>query len=388
MIHLFIASKISLSFNIVRLFARMKYFLIAGEASGDNHAADLIRAIKARDAQAEFAFWGGDAMACASDGIRMHYKEYSIMGFIEVLLQIRKISEMMTRCKSHIMDFKPDVVVLVDFPGFNLRIAEFCKQQSIKVIYYIAPKVWAWKEGRIKKLERFTDKVLLILPFEQAYFSKFNVNAVFVGNPSFEQVDKFISDTKFKEMYLKDNKPLVALLPGSRKQEIRQMLPLMSKMANAYPKYHFLVAGAPSLKEIDYSKYVSENLNVVFGKTYDILANSKAAIVCSGTATLETALFNVPQVCGYKGNIISYFIARMLVKIKYISLVNLCLDKPLIKELIQFDWNQETLQTEFEKILDGQGRIEMLAGYDELKMLLQYARTSDKAAEEVIKILT
>ncbi len=365
----------------------MKYFLVAGEASGDNHAADLIRAIKSHDIAAEFAFWGGDAMANASEGLKMHYKEYSIMGFLEVLLRIRKITQMMARCQSDIILFKPDVVILVDFPGFNLRIAAFCKLHGIKVVYYIAPKVWAWKEGRVKKLEKYTDKVLLILPFEKEYFKKFKVNTVFVGNPSFEQVGKFISDTKFKETYLKDNKPLVALLPGSRKQEIKQMLPLMSKMANAYPHYHFLVAGAPSLKEKDYLKYVSENLNVVFGKTYDILANSKAAIVCSGTATLEAALFNVPQVCGYKGNIISYFIARMLVKIKYISLVNLCLDKPLIKELIQFDWNQEALQTEFEKILDGQGRIDMLAGYDKLKKLLQYDKTSDKAAEEVIKIL-
>jgi len=366
----------------------MKYFLIAGEASGDNHAADLIRAIKVRDAQAEFAFWGGDAMADASDGLRMHYKEYSIMGFIEVLLQIRKISNMMTQCKSHIMDFKPDVVILVDFPGFNLRIAEFCKQQSIKVIYYIAPKVWAWKEGRVKKLEQFTDKVLLILPFEETYFNQFKVNAVFVGNPSYEQVNKFVPDKMFVKNHLTENKPLIALLPGSRKQEIKQMLPLMSELAITYPNFQFIVAGAPSLQQKDYQKYTAPNLNVVFGKTYDILSYSKAAIVCSGTATLETALFGVPQLCGYKGNLISYLIARMLVNIKYISLVNLCLNKPLIKELIQFDWNKENVQREFEKIIGGQSREEMLAGYQDLKNLLQFEKASEKAADEILAVLT
>jgi lipid-A-disaccharide synthase len=361
----------------------MKYFLIAGETSGDQHAASLMRAILTKDPHAIFAFWGGDAMAEVAAGLKMHYKKYSIMGFVEVLLNIRAIFKHIQACKNDIATFQPDVVILVDFPGFNLRIAKFAKQRGIKVAYYIAPKVWAWNEKRVKKLKQFTDLLLLILPFEESYFSKFKVNALYVGNPSAEQVVNYqIHHPKHSNA-----KPIVALLPGSRLQEVQKMAPLMAELAKIYPGYQFVFAGAPALSPDVYAPYLHTNVSIVYNKTYELLNNSTAAIVCSGTATLETALFNVPQVCGYKANTVSYLIAKNLITIKYISLVNLCMNKPVIKELIQNDWNLISLKAAFESIISNEGRKAMLANYSTLINMLQSKRASNNAADAILGLV-
>jgi lipid-A-disaccharide synthase len=361
----------------------MKYFLIAGETSGDQHAASLMQAIQKNDLNAEFAFWGGDAMAAVSPGLKKHYKTYSIMGFVEVLLNIRNIFDQMRACKKDIVAFKPDVLILVDFPGFNLRMAAFAKSLQIKVAYYIAPKVWAWNEKRVKKLEQFTDLLLLILPFEETYFKPFNVNAVYVGNPSAEQVSNFQNQHPVKA---NNHKPVIALLPGSRAQEVQKMAPLMAELAQLYPQYQFVFAGAPALSNEVYKPYLHANVSIVYNQTYELLHNSTAAIVCSGTATLETALFGVPQVCGYKANSLSYLIAKNLVRTKYISLVNLCMNKPVIRELIQHDWNLNTLKHEFEKILSQEGRTQMRNDYHTLREVLQSKQASETAANAILQL--
>lgn len=361
----------------------MKYFLIAGETSGDQHAASVMRAILTKDPQAEFSFWGGDAMAAVAPGLKMHYKHYSIMGFVEVLLNLRMIFKNMRICKNDIDHFKPDVLVLIDFPGFNLRMAKYAKQKGIKVAYYIAPKVWAWNEKRVKKLEQFTDLLLLILPFEETYFSQYRVDAKYVGNPSAEQVKNYqLQHPKNSQQ----SKPIIALLPGSRMQEVQKMAPLMAELAQQYPAYQFVFAGAPALSQEVYQPYLHANVSIIYNQTYELLNNSTAAIVCSGTATLETALFGVPQVCGYKANSLSYLIAKNLVKIKYISLVNLCMDKPVIRELIQHDWNLNTLKQEFEKIISEEGRTQMLANYHTLQQGLQSKRASETAADAILEL--
>jgi lipid-A-disaccharide synthase len=366
----------------------MRYFLIAGEASGDMHAASLMKSIKIIDTEAEFQFWGGDKMqAVAPKGLLKNYTTYNVMGFVEVVMSLPKILRLIAECKKDILSFQPSVVILIDFPGFNLRIAEFCKKSSIKVAYYIAPKVWAWKEGRVKKLEQFVDILLLILPFEKNYFKKFNINSKYVGNPTHQEIATFKKDEQFTSQN-HITKPVIALLPGSRKQELKYMMPLMSELTQLYPDYEFIVAGAPGLTLKDYQPYMTSNLKIIFGKTYDILSVSKAAVVCSGTATLETALLNVPQVCGYKGNAISYFIAKKLVKVKYISLVNLCMDKPIIAELIQDKWNIETLKLELDAIIEGGKKHEqMLHDYNNLRDVMESKDASKNAAVAILGML-
>jgi lipid-A-disaccharide synthase len=372
--------------TIACILAAMKYFLIAGEASGDQHGAALMRAILARDCQASFVVWGGDQMGALAGNLRMHYKNYSIMGFVEVLLNIFTIFKLIKQCKADIDAAKPDVLVLIDFPGFNLRMATFAKLRGIKVVYYIAPKVWAWKENRVKQLEQFVDKVLLILPFEPEFYQKYKANVVYVGNPSYEQVAQYKPQHDFLQANGLSDKPIIALLPGSREQEIHNMSPLMKQLAQSYSQYQFVFAGAPSLNPSLYEPYLTHNTHIVFNQTYALLSHSHAAIVCSGTATLETALFDVPQVCGYKANPLSYAIARLMVKIKYISLVNLCMNEKVITELIQHDWNIDTLSTEFEKILAGDTRTDMLAQYKKLKTLLKDSHTSQRSADEVLEV--
>jgi len=371
------------SFTYFRIL-KMKYFLIAGEASGDLHGANLIKAIKQKDAAALFQFWGGDLMAAQAPGLAVHYKNTSIMGLVEVLMKLRTILSNIKKCKEQILVFKPDVVVLIDYPGFNLRIAEFCKKNQIKVAYYIAPKVWAWKENRAKKLEQFVDELLLIFPFETDYFKKWKVNATYVGNPLLDEIHQFKSDEHFISKNQLSAKPIIALLPGSRKQEIEKILPLMMQIAASYKEYQFVVAGAPSIEADFYKQFLEHNSKIVFTQTYDLLSRSTAAIVCSGTATLEAALFNVPQVCGYVANAITYAIGRPFVKVKYISLVNLILDKPSITELIQKDFNLTKLQEEFEQILPhGARHTQLISDYNELKRILGKEGASDRAAEKI-----
>lgn len=360
----------------------MRYFIIAGEASGDLHGSNLIKSIQHTDRHAEFNFWGGDLMKAEADGLLVHYKDVTIMGFVEVLFNLRTIFRNLEMCKKQIMAFKPDVVVLIDYPGFNLRIARFCKENGIKTAYYIAPKIWAWKEKRGKKLEKFVDLLLIIFPFEIEYFKKWAINTRYVGNPLVDSIkDHENSSRQNKEM-------LITLMPGSRKQEISKILPIMLQVVTGFKEYRFVIAGAPGINKEFYTPYLNKQVEVVFGETYTLLQNSTAAIVCSGTATLETALFNVPQVCGYVANPVSYAIAKNLVKITYISLVNLCLNKPAITELIQGDFTPEKITAELLKILPGGPDHEpLLADYKELRLLLGQEGASDKAAKEIVGML-
>ena len=365
----------------------MKYFIVAGEASGDLHGANLIKSIKQKDNSAQFNFWGGDKMDNQAEGLLMHYKNVSIMGFVEVLMNLRSIFANMDLCKKQIISFAPDVVILIDYPGFNLRIAEYCKSKDIKVVYYISPKVWAWKENRAKKLEKYVDLLLLIFPFEVDYFKKWNVKTAYVGNPLMDEIHQFNPNPSFRTQNLLSEKPIIALLPGSRKQEIKTTLPLMIKLAKSYSDYQFLVAGAPSISKDFYAAYENDNVKIIYNQTYDVLSQSTAAIVCSGTATLETALFNVPQVCAYVAHPVSYMIAKMLVKIKYISLVNLNLNREAICELIQNDFNENRLKKEFESIMpNGDKRDILLNDYASLRSLFGVG-ASDKAAIEIQKLL-
>lgn len=360
----------------------MRYFIIAGEASGDLHGSNLMRSIKQADGNAEFNFWGGDLMKAEADGLLVHYKDVTIMGFVEVLFNLRTIFKNLSTCKEQILAFKPDVVVLIDYPGFNLRIAQFCKEHGIKTAYYIAPKIWAWKENRGKKLEKFVDLLLIIFPFEVNYFKKWAINTRYVGNPL---VDSIAGSTKPGE---KKEELLITLMPGSRKQEITKILPVMLQVVTRFKGYRFIIAGAPGMNREFYAPYLNKQVEVVFGETYRLLQNSTAAIVCSGTATLETALFNVPQVCGYVANPVSYAIAKNLVKINYISLVNLCLDKPAITELIQGDFTPDKITEELVKILPGGASHDrLMADYKELRQLLGHEGASDKAAKEIIGLI-
>ena len=364
----------------------MKYFIIAGEASGDLHGANLMKAIKKLDAHAQFNFWGGDFMKTEAPGLLVHQKDIAIMGIVEVVLKLRTILGNISSCKKQILNFNPDVVVLIDYPGFNLRIAEFCKQQNIRNAYYISPKVWAWKENRVKKLENFVDDLLLIFPFEIDYFKKFKVNTTYVGNPLLDELATFKSNSNFYADNNLDERKIIALLPGSRKQEIKRMLPIMLEATKNYPDYQLVIAGAPSLDKSLYEPYLNERMKIVFNQTYQLLHNSTAAIVCSGTATLETALFNVPQVCGYAANQLSYLIVKALAKVEFVSLVNLCLQRLCITELIQQNATPEKFKIELDKIMPGgNNREKMLADYIELQKLLGGVGASDRAASVIIK---
>ncbi|MFN4082217.1 MAG: lipid-A-disaccharide synthase [Bacteroidia bacterium] len=362
----------------------MKYFLIAGEPSGDMHGSLLMKAIKETDKNAEFAFWGGDLMQPYGK-LLMHYKKNSFMGFVEIIKNIPTILGQLNQCKNDIINYKPDVVIFIDYPGFNLRMAKFCKKAGFKTVYYIAPKVWAWKESRVKILEKYIDKLILIFPFEEAYFNKFKTNHTYVGNPMAEAIFEFKPDTNFKQ---KQNitKPVIALLPGSRIQEIAKTLPVMLKAIQTYNNYECMICGAPGIGKEFYNKYLNENVKIVFNQTYNVLSIADAAIVCSGTATLETALFGVPQVCGYIANPLSVAIAKMFVKIKYISLVNLCLNKPAIAEFIQDDFNAQNMQEELRQLLEPSARLtNMKKDYFELKNLYNTGGAAKKAADIIFK---
>jgi lipid-A-disaccharide synthase len=367
----------------------MKYFIISGEASGDLHGANLIKQILRKDSASKVYCWGGNAMQQSGANFLKHYNEYSVMGFVEVLLNVKKIKQAINQCKQDILNHKPDVVILIDFPGFNLRIAEFCKKHHIKVVYYIAPKVWAWKESRVKKLELYVDLLLIIFPFERDYFSKFKINYEYVGNPLLDEIATFRKNPNFRLENQLDARPIIALLPGSRKQEIKRMMPVMNELSRHLPAYQFVVAGAPAVSTDYYNKYLVDECKLITNQTYQLLAHAHAAIVCSGTATLETALFNVPQVCGYRANTLSYFIAKMLVKIKYISLVNLCMNKSVITELIQFDWNFGRVHDELKRVLDeSTERMQMLNNYALLKEALGGSGASDKSADAITRLIS
>ena len=367
----------------------MKYYVIAGEASGDLHGSNLLKEIVTLDTAANVRCWGGDLMQSTGATLVKHYRELAFMGFAEVIKNLPTILKNISFCKKDIEQFKPDVLVLIDYPGFNLRIAEWAKQQGYKVVFYISPQVWAWKANRVKKMKKFIDLMLVILPFEKQYYSdKWQWNVHFVGHP----LAKVISDYKPIPLQFEDNKPLVAVLPGSRKQEISIKLPEMLKVAARFPNYRFVIAKAPSIEDSFYKPMLEKyaNVSVVKGRTYDLLSQAKAAMVTSGTATLETALFGVPEVVCYKGGNLSYQLAKRLIKIKYISLVNLIMDRLVVKELIQNDMNSEMISDELEKLLHNPTYTrQMKDGYASLKKLLESdGNPSHTAAALILSFLS
>lgn len=366
----------------------MKYYIIAGEASGDLHGGNLIKALRRQDPQAEIRAWGGDLMQEAGAEIVKHYRDLAFMGFVEVIFNLRTILGNLSFCKQDLNHFQPDVLVLIDYPGFNMRIAEFARAKGMKVVYYISPQIWAWKESRVHKIKRDVNRMLTILPFEAQFYAKYKMEVSFVGHPLLDAIkDRPEFDVKERKQSfgLPADGPLIALLPGSRKQEIKSMLPLMIKTVESMG-LNWVIAGAPA-QELAFYQSVAErkDLPLLTGKTYDLLEIADAALVTSGTATLETALFGVPEVVCYKGSELSYQIAKRLVKIKYISLVNLVMDREVVKELIQGDCNLTTMKKALECCLSSDGKSAMQADFKELKQKLGGAGASERAAEEVYK---
>ena len=366
----------------------MKYYIIAGEASGDLHASNLMKSILKKDSTAEFRFWGGDLMTeVAGFEPVKHYKDLAFMGFLEVAKNLGTILKNIKFCKEDIKNNQPDVLILVDYPGFNLRIAEFAKTLGIKVIYYISPQLWAWKEGRVEKIKKFVDEMLVILPFEKDFYKKHQIDAHFVGHPLLDAISDLpdLSIEKFKQENNLNEKEIIALLPGSREQEVTKMLELMLSVRPYFENYQFVIAGAPSLPKSFYQNFVDENVHFVSNKTYDLLRCSKAALVTSGTATLETALLNIPEVVCYRSSKISYEIGKRVVKnIKYISLVNLIMDKKIVTELIQNELNTSNLVKELNLVL-GENRSDILDNYHLLREKLGGKGASDFAAEIILK---
>ncbi|WP_435623518.1 lipid-A-disaccharide synthase [Flagellimonas sp.] len=368
----------------------MKYYIIAGEASGDLHGSNLIKALKKEDASAQIRCWGGDLMQKAGGELAKHYKDMAFMGFLEVVKNIPTIFKNIKFCKEDIQKFKPDLVVFIDFSGFNLRIAKWAKLQGFSTNYYISPQIWASREGRIKKIKRDIDHMYVILPFEKDFYEKkhgYPVN--FVGHPLIDAIanTSIEDETTFrKNNHLDMEKPIVALLPGSRKQEVQKMLSIMLSVQKKHTDYQFVIAGAPSLPNEFYSTFTENNqVGFVSNQTYTLLTYAHAALVTSGTATLETALFNVPQVVCYKGNWISYQIAKSIITLDYISLVNLIMGKEVVKELIQGALTTQNLDVELNKILVGPERERILSDYALLKQKLGGEGASQKAAQLLIK---
>jgi len=363
----------------------LKYYIIAGEASGDLHASNMMKSLKNKDSNAEFRFWGGDLMLEQGGTLVKHYRDLAFMGFLEVLQNLGTILRNIKLCKTDIKKYKPDVLILVDYPGFNLRIAKYAKKLGIKVIYYISPQLWAWKEGRVKIIKKYVDEMLVILPFEEDFYKKHNIKAKFVGHPLLDAISHLpkLNEEKFRNENKLGNREIIALLPGSRKQEVSKMLEIMLSVKDFFPEFDFVIAGAPSLDQDFYKKYINEGIYFVSNKTYDLLRISKAALVTSGTATLETALLGIPQVVCYKGSKISYEIAKRLIKhIKYICLVNLIMDKEVVTELIQKDLNTENLRSELSNILShGKERIDILNEYEQLYKKLGGIGASNRVAE-------
>ncbi len=331
----------------------MKYYLIAGERSGDLHASNLMKALKKQDSEAEFRFWGGDYMQAVGGNLVVHYRQLAFMGFLEVLLNLFTISKFITQCKKDIAAHQPDVLILVDYGGFNLKIAKYAKSIGLKVVYYISPKVWAWNQKRAYKIKDRVDKMLCILPFEVEFYKKFNWEVEYVGNPVVEAVKAHQkSEDFFSVNNLEASNGVIAILPGSRKQEVARILPILMPVIANFPNHHFVVAGVDNLPVEMYAAVTKlPNASLLVDKTYDVLAHAKAAIVCSGTATLETALFKVPQVIVYKAGAVSYHIAKAMIKVDYIGLANLIVGEEVVKELIQGDCTTENITQEVEYII-------------------------------------
>jgi lipid-A-disaccharide synthase len=366
----------------------MKYYILAGEPSGDLHASNMMKELLLLDSSIEFRFWGGDLMeAVAKQKPRKHIKDLAFMGFVEVLKNIRTIFKNIAFCKRDILEFKPEILILVDYPGFNLRIADWAKQQGIRVFYYISPTIWAWKENRVEIIKRSVEKMFVILPFEVAVYKKHNYNADYVGHPLLDAIEQEKSNLPSRATFISknnlDERPIIAVLPGSRKQEIDRMFSIMLNVVDDFKDYQFVIAGTTNLPKEAYQMALDKNLKVVFNQTYALMYNAHAGIIKSGTSTLESALFRLPQVVCYKGGAVSYSIARMVVgnRVKYISLPNLILDKPVVKELIQNELTASNLKAELTKIIDGSAREDMFKEYDGLIKLLGNSGASKKVAE-------
>ncbi len=366
----------------------MKYYLIAGEASGDLHGANLMKAIKKEDPQAEFRFWGGDLMQNAGGTLVKHYRDLAFMGFLEVVMNLSTIFKNIKACKKDILAHNPDILIFIDYPGFNFRIMKWAKKLNYKTHYYISPQIWAWKENRIKDIKRDVDKMYVILPFEKDFYEeKHNYPVHFVGHPLIDAIAdrKQVDPATFESENGLDNRPIIALLPGSRKQEISKMLEVMLSVVDHFPEYQFIIAGAPSQEKEFYLQFIKqENVHLLENKTYDLLSIASAALVTSGTATLETALFKVPQVVCYKGSRVSYEIAKRVINLEYISLVNLILDKEVVTELIQTDFNQKRLREELTIILDDYKRATMFFDYYDLEKKLGGKGASENTAKLIV----
>ena len=380
----------------------MRYYIIAGEASGDLHGSNLMKGIHAEDPKAEIRFWGGDLMAQAGGEMVRHYKEGAVMGFVEVVAKARRLLDNVSFCKKDIMEWKPDVVILIDYPGFNFKIAEFAHNAGFKVFYYIAPKVWASREGRIRKLKAFVDKLFIVFPFEKPYFDSKGVSYIYKGNPLVDAVDgsRAMNETR-EDFFVRaglENRPFIAMLAGSRKPEISTMMPVLTEFASKmrqidqYSDYQFLIAGAPARSIKDYEPWMTEEnrqyIKILFGETQSIIRHADAAVVNSGTASLETALFGTPQAVGYITNPLTYRIARMIVKIKYISLGNLIVDRLAFKEFIQDECNADALVTEIRELIEDKERREkMFSDYADIRNELGGTGASAAVAKAMIEAL-
>lgn len=371
-----------------------KFYIIAGEASGDLHASNLMKAMLEINPACDFRFWGGDEMSKINSNRVKHIKELAFMGFVEVLMNLKTILGNLSFCKKDILAYKPDAIILIDYPGFNLRIAEWAKKEGIKVIYYISPQVWAWKQNRVHTIKKVVDEMYVILPFEKDFYKKFDYDVTYIGHPLLDAIEQYKeykenhSESAFISKNQLSDSPIIAILPGSRKQEVSKKLPIMLEAIKQFEGYQFVIAGAPSLDQAYYEPFLKNkpNIRIVYNQTYDLLSNSEAAVVTSGTATLETALFEVPEVVCYIGSPISYLIAKQLIKIKYISLVNLIMDKEIVKELIQQECNPSSIAQELKQLIKGGlKREKQLEEYRKLKQLLGGGGASKQIAQAVLK---
>ena len=371
----------------------MKYYIIAGEASGDLYGSNLIKEILKLDTKANIRGWGGDLMERAGANIVKHYKNHNYMGFLEVLRNLKTILNNLKFCKSDIKNFKPDALILIDFPGFNMRIAKYFYQSSFPVMYYIAPQVWAWKENRVEAIKKYVDQLYVILPFEKTFFKNHEIDVNYFGHPLLEHVLDFQKNNSarkedfFEKYGLDENKKIISLLPGSRRQEIIKKLPIMLESLSSYNNgNNIVIAGMNNFKTLYQQLINNYNVKVIYDDTYNILNNSNVALVTSGTATLETAFFKVPQVVCYKTSSISYLVAKLVVKVKYIALVNLICDKEVVKELIQDDFNADNLVSELNRILNKKNKAQILSDYESMIRLLGDVGASKRAAEAIISL--
>jgi lipid-A-disaccharide synthase len=371
----------------------MRYFIIAGEQSGDLHGSNLIRGLIAADNQAEICCWGGDMMEAAGARLLMHYRKLAFMGFIAVLKNIRTIGRNMAMCRQQITDFKPDVIIFIDYPGFNLRIAGFAKKAGFRTFYYISPKLWAWNEKRVEKIKKYVDRMFIIFPFEVEFYRKHGITVTYNGNPLVDEIEKkkaaFPAASEIYRSAGIEEQPVIALLAGSRKHEIEFVLPQMVKMVRHFPGYRFILAGVKNISDDFYRKYLGDApVTLVRDQTYEILSISQAALVTSGTATLETALIGIPQVVCYRAAFLEMIIAWAVIKVKFISLVNLILDSEVVRELIQYKLNERNLKNELRSILPGgEKRDQLLAGYSRLKDILGPAGASARIASDIVNDL-